>query len=142
MTTRIRDVMSHGTAAVEPMTSLERVARMMREQDIGDVLVTYDCDLFGVITDRDIVVRAVAQGLDPHTTTAGTVCTRPPVVTLSSDDTVDDAVDLMRRYAVRRFPVVERGGWPVGVVSLGDLATADDAPRTALVDISQADPNH
>ncbi|GAA3043526.1 CBS domain-containing protein [Streptomyces glomeratus] len=140
MTRQVRDVMSRGAVAVEPMTPVARVARLMREQDVGDVLVTYDRDLFGVLTDRDIVVRAMAGDRDPNTVTAGSVCTRPPVITLSPDDTTDHAVELMRRHAVRRLPVVESGGCPVGIVSLGDLAASED-PRSALADISTADPN-
>ncbi|MEU6256899.1 CBS domain-containing protein [Streptomyces sp. NPDC047043] len=140
MTRKIRDVMSPGAASVEPMTTVARAARVMREQDIGDVLVAYDCDLFGVLTDRDIVVRALAEGRDPESTTVGSVCTPPPVATLSPDDTTDLAVELMRRHAVRRLPVVERGGCPVGMVSLGDLATTED-PHSALEDISKAAPN-
>jgi CBS domain-containing protein len=140
MTRKVRDLMSPGAAAVEPMTTLERAARVMREQDVGDVLVAYDCDLFGVLTDRDIVVRALAAGLDPAETTVGSVCTPPPVATLTPDDTTDHAVELMRRYAVRRLPVVERGGCPVGVISLGDLASVED-PHSALIDISGAAPN-
>ncbi|MGW0758235.1 CBS domain-containing protein [Streptomyces sp. NPDC002814] len=139
MTWQIRDVMSPGAAAVEPMTTVARAARLMREQNVGEVLVAYDCDLFGVLTDRDIVVRTLAEGRDPDTTTVGSVCTRPPVVTLTPDDTTDRAAELMRRHAVRRLPVVERGGCPVGVVSLGDLATVDD-PGSALADISRAHP--
>ncbi|MGW3726610.1 CBS domain-containing protein [Streptomyces sp. F001] len=141
MTRQIRDVMSPGTASVEPMTTVARAARLMREQDIGDVLVAYDCDLFGVLTDRDIAVRAVAEGLDPNTTTVGSLCTRPPVVTLAPDDTTDHAIELMRRHAVRRIPVVEHGGCPIGMISLGDLATSED-PHSALADISRAAPNH
>ncbi|MFJ8079757.1 CBS domain-containing protein [Streptomyces sp. NPDC096205] len=141
MTRQIRDVMSPGAAAVEPMTTVARAAQVMREQDIGDVLVAYDCDLFGVLTDRDITVRVVAEGRDPAATAVGTVCTRPPVVTLTPDDTTDRAAELMRRHAVRRLPVVEHGGCPVGVISLGDLAATDD-PRSALADISRAQPNH
>jgi CBS domain-containing protein len=140
MTRKVRDVMSPGAAAVEPMTTVARAARVMREQDVGDVLVAYDCDLFGVLTDRDIVVRALAEGHDPAVTTVGSVCTPPPVATLAPDDTTDHAIDLMRRYAVRRLPVVERGGCPVGVISLGDLADVEN-PRAALADISQAPPN-
>ncbi|MFD0110579.1 CBS domain-containing protein, partial [Streptomyces sp. NPDC127164] len=80
--TRIRDVMSPAPVAVEPMTTVTRAARLMREEDVGDVLVTYDRDLFGVLTDRDIVLRGVADGRDPDTTTVGSVCSPPPVVTL------------------------------------------------------------
>ncbi|MET7475592.1 CBS domain-containing protein [Streptomyces sp. NPDC005648] len=140
MTRKIRDVMSPGAASVEPMTTVARAARLMREQDIGDVLVAYDCDLFGVLTDRDIVVRALAEGRDPESTTVGSVCTRPPVATLSPDDTTDRAIELMSRYAVRRLPVVERGGCPVGVVSIADLAATED-PHSALADIGRAAPN-
>ncbi|GHB33280.1 oxidoreductase [Streptomyces viridiviolaceus] len=123
------------------MTTVTRAARLMREQDIGDVLVAYDCDLFGVLTDRDIVLRTVADGRDPDDTTVGSVCTPPPVVTLAPEDTTDRAVELMRRHAVRRLPVVERGGCPVGVVSLGDLAALEGS-RSALADISAAAPDH
>ncbi|OIJ68941.1 CBS domain-containing protein [Streptomyces mangrovisoli] len=140
MTRLIRDVMTPGAEAVEPMTSLERAARVMREHDVGDVLVAYDVDLFGVLTDRDIVVRGIAEGRDPHTTPVGSLCTRPPVVTVTPDDTTDHAVELMRQYAVRRLPVVEHGGAPVGVISLGDLATLHEE-HTVLSDISGADPN-
>ncbi|CAL9281786.1 CBS domain-containing protein [Streptomyces sp. R02] len=139
MTTRIRDVMSAHTTSVEPMTSVTQAARLMRERDVGDVLVAYDCDLFGVLTDRDIVLRGVAEGHDPEATTVGSLCTRPPLVTLDPDDTTDHAVELMREHAVRRLPVVEHGGCPVGVVSLGDLAAEED-PHSALADISRAKP--
>ncbi|MCG8965808.1 MULTISPECIES: CBS domain-containing protein [Streptomyces] len=141
MTQRVRDVMSPATVAVEPMTTVTRAARLMREENVGDVLVTYDCDLFGLLTDRDIVLRSVAAGRDPDDTTVGSVCTPPPVVTLAPEDSTEHAVDLMRRHAVRRLPVVEHGGVPVGVVSLGDLAGTED-PHSALADISKAAPGH
>ncbi|MFG3546454.1 CBS domain-containing protein [Streptomyces sp. NPDC047725] len=141
MTQRVRDVMTPAAVAVEPMTTVTRAARLMREENVGDVLVTYDCDLFGVLTDRDIVIRGIAEGRDPDETTVGSVCTPPPVVTLAPDDTTDRAVELMRRHAVRRLPVVEHGGVPVGVISLGDLAATED-PRSALADISTAAPGH
>ncbi|CAL9352376.1 Hypoxic response protein 1 [Streptomyces sp. enrichment culture] len=141
MTHRIRDVMSPATATVEPMTTVTHAAELMRERNVGDVLVAYDRDLFGVLTDRDIVLRAVADGRDPDDTRVGSVCTPPPVVTLTPEDTTDRAAELMRRYAVRRLPVVEHGGDLVGIVSLGDLAAAED-PRSALGGISTAAPGH
>jgi CBS domain-containing protein len=141
MTRLVREVMSAGAAAVEPMASLDDAARLMSERDVGEVLVTYDCDLFGVLTDRDIVVRALGHGLDPAATTAGRVCTHPPLVTVSADDTTEHAAALMREHAVRRIPVVERGGCPVGVLSLGDLALLDE-PHSALADITRAAPGH
>ncbi|MBV7694128.1 CBS domain-containing protein [Streptomyces sp. TRM70350] len=141
MTRYIREVMSPSTASIEPMTTVARAARIMRDRDIGDVLVTYDRDLFGVLTDRDIAVRAVAEARDPRVTPVGSLCTRPPVVTVAPDDSTDHAVELMRQHAVRRLPVVDRDGCPVGMVSLGDLATTED-PHSALADISRAAPNH
>ncbi|WP_225846611.1 CBS domain-containing protein [Streptomyces sp. HPF1205] len=141
MTRQVREVMSPGAAAVEPMASLTDVARLMREKDIGEVLVAYDCDLFGVITDRDIVVRALGRDLDPAAITAGHLCTHPPLAVVSADDTTDHAAELMREFAIRRIPVVEHGGCPVGMLSLGDLAVLDE-PGSALAEISGAPPNH
>jgi CBS domain-containing protein len=140
MTRQVRDVMSAGVSAVEPMTSLATAAKVMRENDIGEVLVAYDCDLFGVLTDRDIVVRAVALGLDPREVTAGKACSPPPVAVLEPDDTTDHAAALMREHAVRRLPVVEHGGCPVGMVGIGDLALVTD-PRSPLATITGTSPN-
>ncbi|MEV7194755.1 CBS domain-containing protein [Streptomyces sp. NPDC093510] len=120
MTDYVRDVMTPGVAAVRPDASLVEAAQLMRAQDIGDVLVTVDGRVLGVLTDRDIALRAVADGADPLTVSAQSVCTPNPVV-VGPDDAVSAAVGLMRDHAVRRLPVVE-DGQPVGMVSLGDLA--------------------
>ena len=133
----VREVMTPGVVAVRPDASLVEAAQLMRAEDIGDVLVAGDGQIFGVLTDRDITLRAVADGADPLTVSAQAVCTPDPVV-VGPDDPVATAVDLMRGHAVRRLPVVEDGR-PVGVVSLGDLAVAQD-PTSALADISQATP--
>lgn len=130
--------MTAGVAAVRPDASLVEAAQLMRAQDIGDVLVADGDLLVGVVTDRDITVRAVAEGADPLTVNAETVCTPDPVC-VGPDDEVATAVRLMRRHAVRRLPVVEDGR-PLGVVSLGDLAISQD-PESALADISRAEPN-
>ncbi|MCP9943643.1 CBS domain-containing protein [Streptomyces somaliensis] len=134
----VREVMTAGAAAVRPDASLVEAAQLMRAQDIGDVLVADGDLLVGVVTDRDITVRAVAEGADPLTVNAETVCTPDPVC-VGPDDEVATAVRLMRRHAVRRLPVVEDGR-PLGVVSLGDLAISQD-PESALADISRAEPN-
>jgi CBS domain-containing protein len=135
----VKDVMTPGVVAVRPDASLVEAAQLMRAQDIGDVLVADGQQVVGVLTDRDIAVRAVADGADPLTVSAQAVCTPDPLV-IGPDDPVSTAVTLMREHAVRRLPVVE-GGLPVGVVSLGDLAEAED-PRSALADISRAAPDH
>jgi CBS domain-containing protein len=134
----VRDVMTPGVVAVRPDASLVEAAQLMRAQDVGDVLVTVDEQLIGVLTDRDITLRAVADGVDPLTVSAQAVCTPNPVV-IGPDDAVSTAVALMRDHAVRRLPVLA-DGHPVGMVSLGDLAVAQD-PDSALADISRAEPD-
>ncbi|MER6123934.1 CBS domain-containing protein [Streptomyces sp. NPDC001795] len=133
----VREVMTLGVVAVRPDASLVEAAQLMRALDVGDVLVAGDGQVIGVLTDRDITLRAVADGADPLTVSAGAVCTPDPVV-IGPDDPVSAAFELMRGHAVRRLPVVE-GGRPVGMVSLGDLAVAQD-PASALADISRAAP--
>ncbi|WP_077799368.1 CBS domain-containing protein [Streptomyces sp. JHA26] len=134
----VRDVMTAGVAAVRPDSSLVEAAQLMRTQNIGDVVVADGQDVVGVLTDRDITVRAVADGIDPMAVSVRTVCTPHPL-TVSPGDPVADAVTLMREHAVRRLPVVE-DGLPVGMVSLGDLAEARD-PDSVLADISRARPD-
>ncbi len=91
------------------------------------------------MTDRDITVRAVAEGRDAEGTKLGDICTRD-VTTLTPDDSVEDASRLMREKAIRRLPIVENDR-PVGIVALGDLAEEGDAGHT-LEDISEAPPNN
>ena len=134
----IRDVMTPAPRGVDSGDSVVQAARAMRDHDIGDVLVTENGRLVGVVTDRDLVIRALADGREPSRTTVGEVCSRELSV-LGPEDSVDQAVDLMRRGAIRRLPIVEDGR-PVGIVSLGDLARARD-PESALGGISEAPPN-
>jgi CBS domain-containing protein len=133
----VREVMTPGVVAVRPDASLVEAAQLMRAQDIGDVLVAGEENVLGVLTDRDIALRAVAEGVDPLTVSAQAVCTPNPVV-IGPDDAVSAAVELMRGHAIRRLPVVE-DGHPVGMVSLGDLAVSQD-PDSALAEISRAAP--
>ncbi|GAA3830752.1 CBS domain-containing protein [Streptomyces phyllanthi] len=134
----VREVMTPGVVAVRPDASLVEAAQVMRAQDIGDVLVATDHQVIGVLTDRDITLRAVADGADPLTVSAQAVCTPDPVM-IGPEDAVSAAVELMRDHAVRRLPVVENGH-PVGMLSLGDLAVSQD-PDSALADISRAVPD-
>lgn len=123
--------------SVRPDASLVEAAQLMRAQDIGDVLVAGDSRLVGVLTDRDITLRAVANGADPLAVSAEAVCTPDPVV-VGPDDSVAVAVTVMREHAVRRLPVVE-DGHAIGMVSLGDLAISEN-PDSALAEISRAAP--
>jgi len=134
----IRDVMTANPATVPASAPITEAARCMKEMNIGDVLVVDKGQVCGVVTDRDIVIRAIAEGRDGATTKIQDVCTKN-LVSLAPNDSVDDAVRLMREKAVRRLPVVENGQ-AVGVVSIGDLAIERDE-TSALADISAAPPS-
>ncbi|CAL9343555.1 CBS domain-containing protein [Streptomyces sp. enrichment culture] len=138
MAHHVRDIMTAAPVTVGPQTSVAQAARLMRDHDLGAVLVTDDGRLRGLVTDRDLVVRSVAEGLDPEETTVVRACSED-LVTVRPDDELDVAVRLMRDHAVRRVPVVD-GEHPVGVLALGDVALERD-PESALGDISVARPN-
>jgi CBS domain-containing protein len=134
----VREVMTPGPVTISSQASLTDAARVMRDNNIGDVIVCDDSVPLGILTDRDIVVRAVATGSDNETTTVGQVCSRD-IVAVDPDDDLDRAVSLMRGQSVRRLPVVQ-DDQVVGIVSLGDIAIDHD-PLSALADISMATPN-
>lgn len=137
----VRDVMTADPISVTLQTSLAQAAVSMRELDTGDVLVVDNGgSLYGIVTDRDIVTRAVAEGLDPTMTPVQAVITSSPVAVHPDDDPAI-AVALMREHAIRRLPVIDDGGQTVGVVSLGDLAMDRDE-HSVLADISAAPPNN
>jgi CBS domain-containing protein len=134
----IRDIMTPSPVALEGFATISDAARSMRDNDIGDVLVLDKGHLFGIITDRDLVVRCIAENL-PLTTKLLQVCTRSPV-SATPNDPIDLAIRLMRENAVRRLPIVEFNRC-VGIVSLGDLAAERD-PDSVLANISDAQPTH
>lgn len=137
----VTEVMSEDLVTVTSKTTIAEVARLMRDNAIGPVVVVDGESVFGIVTDRDITVRAVAEGADPNTTPVTDVASTS-VSTLAPGDTLDDAADAMRADAVRRLVVADRGR-PIGILSLGDLAqtaeAADDA-GVALGDVSAAPP--
>jgi CBS domain-containing protein len=135
---KVRDVMTTNPVCVDPDTSVVDAAKKMSEREIGDVLVQNGVDVC-IVTDRDVVVRVVAEGRDPANTRVRDVCTTT-VETVTPDTPIATAVGLMRDKAIRRLPVVEDGK-AVGIVSLGDLAERQD-PNSALADISSAPPNN
>lgn len=139
MTRRVHEVMTGNPVTVEKLTSLAEAARVMRDAGIGDVLVVDGGRLHGILTDRDLVIRAMAESRDPAETTVQAVCSSGPVTVKPGDD-VDQAADLMRRHALRRLPVQTEGGELVGVVTLGDLAVEHD-PGSTLAAISAAEPD-
>ncbi len=132
------ELMSTDLVTLPESATLTDAARLMRERAIGDVLVTSDEALVGILTDRDIVVRAVADGADLSNERAGTHASRD-VVTVGPDDPLKDVVTKVRNHAVRRVPVVD-GGKVVGILSMGDLAIERDE-TSPLADVSAATPN-
>ncbi|HET9249144.1 MAG TPA: CBS domain-containing protein [Actinomycetota bacterium] len=137
---QLREVMTPSPRTVTPDTSLSEAARVMKEDDIGDVIVAERSTkkAVGIVTDRDITIRAVAESNDPDTTKVKDLVSGD-LVSAAPSDTVEDAIKLMQGLNVRRLPVVD-GGRAVGVVSLGDLSVEIDA-GDALADISTAPPD-
>jgi CBS domain-containing protein len=136
----VKDVMTTSVVYLSSQTSLAEAARTMREQDIGDIVVADGSSLAGVVTDRDIVVRAVAENRDPDATTVGEIMTRD-LVTVRPEDTIQQAALMMRDRAIRRLLVCDDSEGLVGVVSIGDLAERID-PDSVLGGISHAEPNN
>ncbi|WP_205699391.1 CBS domain-containing protein [Conexibacter sp. SYSU D00693] len=122
---------------VESSATMKDAAEQMRNDDTGAILVVDGGTLKGIVTDRDIAVRGVADGRSPDTPVSE-VCTSDPV-TLTVDQTVEDAIRIARDQRIRRIPVVQDGR-PAGIVSLGDLAMERDED-SALADISAAPQN-
>jgi CBS domain-containing protein len=139
MADAVRDVMTEDPTTVEASATLVDAAKIMKQENIGDVLVVEKGKVQGIVTDRDIVVRAIAAGDDPsHTSVRDMASTDLEV--LDPGDSIEDAIRKMEQAAVRRLPVVEDGK-PVGIVTLGDLARVKDRD-SALADISSASPNN
>jgi CBS domain-containing protein len=138
MPEKVSEVMTPDPRTVERWATPTDIARVMRDDDIGAVVVVVDGRADGIVTDRDIVVRAIAAGLDPSATPVGEFETRE-LHTLTPDQTVEDAARVMREHDVRRIVVVQDDR-PVGIVSIGDLAIERD-PDSALADISSEPPN-
>ncbi|MFI2648778.1 CBS domain-containing protein [Micromonospora fulviviridis] len=136
---RVSDVMTKQVVYLPAETPLDEAARVMKESDIGDVVVTDGATLAGMLTDRDIVVRAVAERADPASTTIGSIITRE-VVMIEQHCTAGEAAALMCERNIRRVLVCDNERKLVGIVSLGDLAMQLD-PNSALSDISEAAPN-
>jgi CBS domain-containing protein len=139
MAQSIREVMTADPRTVESGATVADAAREMRDGDIGSVVVVENGTVAGIITDRDIAVRVVAEGRDPDATRVSEAATMRPT-TLTVDQTVEDAIRLVREQDIRRILVVQ-GGRPAGIVSLGDLAIERDTD-SALAEIASEPPNN
>jgi CBS domain-containing protein len=134
----IRELMTEDVDFVGPETQVLEIARKMRENDIGSTPVVENDRLIGMVTDRDIVLRVVAEGADVRSATARAAMS-PKVLYCFEDQTVEQVLENMGHNQIRRLPVVNRDKRLVGVVSLGDLVKASEAKAgAALHDISQS----
>ena len=119
---KLSSIMTGGIETIPPQASLAEAAKKMASQDIGSLPVCAEPRrVVGIITDRDITVRAVARGMDPNHTRVEEVMTRD-VLSCSSDAEVEHACELMEKRQVRRLLVTAQDDTPVGIVSLGDIA--------------------
>ncbi|MEJ7569804.1 MAG: CBS domain-containing protein [Gaiellaceae bacterium] len=120
MAKTVRDVMTSNVRAAASTESLADAAQMMKEEDVGSLPVVEDDRLIGILTDRDIIVRAVAERVDPQSISVGDVASRE-LVTVEPDQDLDEALSLMARHRVRRLPVVADGRL-VGMLAQADVA--------------------
>ena len=123
--TSVADVMTRRVVYLPGDTTLDEAAQAMRDQAIGDVVVTHGPTMAGLVTDRDIVVRAIAEGLPPKTTTLESIATREMIM-VEQSATVEEAVQAMRERGVRRLLVCDADRKLVGIISLSDLALLPD----------------
>jgi CBS domain-containing protein len=138
MARTVEEIMTRDPRTVNADDTVADAARIMRDSDIGDVVVMDGGQVTGIVTDRDIVVRGVAEGIDADSTNVSEVCTTG-IETVEPEASVDDALARMREKDIRRLPVAKNGR-PVGIISLGDLAVERE-PDSTLADISAASPD-
>lgn len=141
-TVTVRDLAAHEVVTVTPTTTLVECAQIMRAQHVGSVVVIDDQgqrdDPRGIVTDRDIVMEAVAVGLDPSTLTAGDVMTTPLAVVRDSDDILD-ALARMRERGIRRLAVLDEAGHLSGIVTVDNLLEALAEQFDAIVRVLKAE---
>jgi CBS domain-containing protein len=129
--TQIRDLMTENPSSCAGSTPVVEAAKVMAREDVGSVPVVDGGRLVGVVTDRDLVVRVLAEGRNPDATTVGEVASSD-VATLSPDDSLDDALKLLAGHQVRRLPIVEDDQL-VGIVAQADIARHADEVQTGEV---------
>ena len=134
----IRDLMTSNPATLEPSSTVADAAKVMASEDVGPVPIVEGERLVGMVTDRDLVVRVIAEGRDPNSTTLGEIASSD-LVTIQPDTELEEATRLMSQHQVRRLPVVEEDGRLIGVVAQADVAQAGDDSQTGQLvqDISE-----
>lgn len=140
MVARLRELMTINPVVLESTVTVSEAARTMRDHSIEDVLVTKNGRLHGIVTDRDIVTRCIAEGHHPETMRLSEICNRD-ITAFPDTENINTAVNAMLGKAVRRIPIVDQQGVPLGVVSLADLSLTLDR-QSALGAISTTPSNN
>lgn len=136
---KVKDAMHAGVTWVEPNTRVGELARMMRDQDIGSIPIGENDRLVGMVTDRDIVCKGLANGKDVSALTARDVMSGP-IIYCRADEEIDDAVRIMEEHEIRRLPVINEDKRMVGMLSMGDIA--DCASRDLTAEVTRAVADH
>jgi CBS domain-containing protein len=137
---KLKEIMTHDVEVIHPDDSLQTAAQKMRDRDIGFLPVCDGDRLIGTVTDRDMIVRVIAEGRDP-TTIIGRNLATTPVIYCFEDQSVDEAARIMQENQIRRLVILNRDKRLVGVVSLGDLARNRPADRSGEVLQSVSEPD-
>ena len=134
----IKDVMTSNPCSIDADKSVAYAAKMMRDEDVGVAPIVEDDKLIGMLTDRDIAIRVVAEGRNPDQVIVRDVASKQ-VVTIDPQQDLDEALRIMAKHKVRRLPVVEEDGKLVGVVAQADVARKGDDTKTGKLveEISQ-----
>ena len=143
MAKKVQDIMTADPICCLTTDSVQRAARLMRDEGVGSVPVVRDQanELVGIVTDRDLTLKVLAEARDPNRTTIGDVMTREPI-TCRPDDDAQKVLDLMAQHQLRRIPVVEAHNHIVGIVAQADVAVRMDEPgKTGEVVESISEPN-
>jgi CBS domain-containing protein len=128
----IRDAMTSNPSNVEMSSSVVEAAKLMKSDDVGSIPVTEGDRLVGIVTDRDIAIRVVAEGKDVQSVTVGEIASKD-LVTVDPQQDLDEALRLMAQHQVRRLPVVEEDGRLVGILAQADIAQQGDDTKTGQV---------
>lgn len=128
---RCSEVMTKGLSCCLPTDTVFAVAQLMKSEDVGSIPIVSDKQtnkLEGIVTDRDLAIKIVAEGRDPKNTPVQEVMTTN-VVTCNADDNIDDALNLMEEHQVRRIPIVDGNGQLAGIIAQADVATRMEEPH-------------
>jgi CBS domain-containing protein len=132
MAKNVRDAMTSNPRSIEPSTMVADAAKLMKAEDVGSLPIVEGDQLVGMVTDRDIVIRAVAEGKDPQSATVGEIASRD-LVTVDPEQDLDEALRLMAQHQVRRLPVAEEDGRLVGILAQADVAREGNDRQTGQV---------